>query len=46
MSALLLRRPGADGEAEMKEADEDLLGVEVIPSLMHAVEWVKQKNHA
>ena len=46
LSALLIRRPGPEGEAEMKEPNEDLTGVEVVPSLLDVVEWVKLKNSA
>ncbi|EKM54098.1 uncharacterized protein PHACADRAFT_122837 [Phanerochaete carnosa HHB-10118-sp] len=45
LSALLIRRPGTDGEAEMKEPNEDLSGVEVVPSLIEVTEWVKRKNN-
>ncbi|KAI0344604.1 HAD hydrolase subfamily IA REG-2-like protein [Trametopsis cervina] len=44
LSALLVRRSGKDGEAEMKEEGEDLSQVNVIASLQEVVEWVKQKN--
>ncbi|KAJ3553103.1 hypothetical protein NM688_g3796 [Phlebia brevispora] len=44
VSALLLRRPGPDGEGEMKEEDEDLTTVDVVPSLLQVVEWVKERN--
>ena len=44
LSALLLRRPGPDGEAEMKEDGEDLSQVDVVPNLLEVVEWVKRKN--
>lgn len=44
LSALLLRRHGVDGEAEMKEEGEDLSGINVVPSLLHVVEWVKAEN--
>lgn len=44
LSALLVRRPGADGEAEMKEPDENLSEVEVVQSLTDVAEWVKRRN--
>jgi hypothetical protein len=44
MHALLLRRPGPEGEEARKEADEDLRGVEVVQGLDEVVEWVKRKN--
>jgi len=30
----------------MKEPDEDLSGVEVVPSLIEVAKWVKHKNDA
>ncbi|KAI0633338.1 HAD hydrolase subfamily IA REG-2-like protein [Trametes polyzona] len=42
--ALLLRRPGPEGEEERKEPDEDLTGVEVVPGLSHVVEWIQRRN--
>ncbi|KAI0365621.1 HAD hydrolase subfamily IA REG-2-like protein [Pilatotrama ljubarskyi] len=42
--ALLLRRPGPEGEEERKEPGEDLTDVEVIPSVSHVVEWVQRQN--
>lgn len=42
--ALLVRRPGPDGEGEHKEPDEDLSEVEVVSSLQQVVNWVKAKN--
>ncbi|GBE81490.1 Putative uncharacterized hydrolase [Sparassis crispa] len=44
MSAFLLRRPGPEGEWESKEDGENLAGVDVVPSLLDVVEWVKQRN--
>lgn len=44
LSALLVRRSGPDGEAERKESDEDLTGVEVVRSLREVVEWVKARR--
>ncbi|OBZ67256.1 Haloacid dehalogenase-like hydrolase domain-containing protein 3 [Grifola frondosa] len=44
LAALLIRRPGPEGEGEAKEADEDLSGVDVVPSLLDVVEKVKQMN--
>ncbi len=44
LHALLVRRPGPEGEEEHKETGEDLTGVEVVPSLSHVVEWVRGRN--
>jgi len=44
MHALLIRRPGPDGEGERKEEGEDLGGVTVIDSLWGAIEWIKRRN--
>ncbi|KAH9929308.1 HAD hydrolase subfamily IA REG-2-like protein [Amylocystis lapponica] len=44
LNALLVRRPGADGESEMKEPDEDLTTIDTVPSLLHVVEWVRRRN--
>lgn len=44
LHALLLRRPGPEGEEEHKEPGEDLTNVEVVPSLGHVVEWVRKRN--
>jgi hypothetical protein len=44
MHALLLRRPGPEGEGERKEEGEDLTGVEVINGLRRVIEWVKARN--
>ncbi|KAG1716631.1 hypothetical protein ID866_509 [Astraeus odoratus] len=44
MHALLLRRPGPDGEGEHKEEGEDLRDVRVAPSLFAVLDWVKQRN--
>ncbi|KAI0829620.1 HAD hydrolase subfamily IA REG-2-like protein [Trametes gibbosa] len=44
LHALLLRRPGPDGEEEHKEAGEDLTGVEVVPGLSAVVDWVRKQN--
>jgi len=46
LDALLVRRPGADGEGEAKEADEDLSGVAVVSGLAQVVDWVQHKNAA
>jgi hypothetical protein len=46
MHALLLRRPGPEGEGERKEDDEDLTDVEAISGLWRVVEWVKARNRA
>lgn len=45
ISALLLRRPGPDGESEAKELDENLTGVEVVPNLLDVVGWVQAMNN-
>lgn len=42
--ALLIRRPGPDGEGEAKEMNEDLNGVDVISGLSAVVDWVKKEN--
>jgi len=44
MHALLLRRPGIEGEGERKEEGEDLTGVGVINGLHSVIEWVKSRN--
>jgi len=44
LSALLIRRPGPEGEGEAKDEDEDLKGLEVVPSLLGVVDWVKRRN--
>ena len=44
MHALLLRRPGLEGEGERKEEGEDLTGVEVIDGLWRVIEWAKARN--
>jgi len=44
MHALLLRRPGPDGEWEHKEEGEDLRDVSVVPNLFAVLDWVKQRN--
>ncbi|EGO25616.1 hypothetical protein SERLADRAFT_369015 [Serpula lacrymans var. lacrymans S7.9] len=44
MHALLIRRPGPDGEGERKEEGENLDGVTVIDGLWGAIEWIKRKN--
>ncbi len=46
INALLVRRPGKDGENEMKEDGEDLSDIKVVSSLQQVVEWVKQENNA
>ncbi|OSD03963.1 HAD hydrolase subfamily IA REG-2-like protein [Trametes coccinea BRFM310] len=42
--ALLVRRPGPEGEEERKEPGEDLTNVQVVPSLSQVVDWVQQRN--
>ncbi|KAH9847634.1 HAD hydrolase subfamily IA REG-2-like protein [Lenzites betulinus] len=44
LHALLIRRPGPDGEEEHKEAGEDLTGVQVITGLSSVVDWVQKQN--
>ncbi|KIJ18619.1 hypothetical protein PAXINDRAFT_70747 [Paxillus involutus ATCC 200175] len=44
MQALLLRRPGPDGDGENKEAKEDLRNVEVVSSLWGVVDQVRVQN--
>ncbi|KAI6157600.1 HAD hydrolase subfamily IA REG-2-like protein [Pisolithus tinctorius] len=44
MHAMLLRRPGPDGDGEHKEVGEDLRHVNVVPSLSAVVDWVKSQN--
>jgi len=44
MHALLLRRPGPEGEGERREEGEDLTGVEVVNGLWRVIEWVKARN--
>ncbi|EED78012.1 predicted protein [Postia placenta Mad-698-R] len=44
LSALLLRRPGPEGEGEMKEANEDLRSIEVVSDLLHVVDRVNNAN--
>lgn len=44
LAALLVRRPGAEGEGEAREAGEDLRGVDVVPGLLDVVEWVRRRN--
>ncbi|KAH9915681.1 HAD hydrolase subfamily IA REG-2-like protein [Fomitopsis serialis] len=44
LDALLVRRPGTDGEGEAKEPDEDLSGVAVVSGLAQVVDWVHHKN--
>lgn len=40
IKALLVRRPGVEGEGEHKEAGEDLTGVSVVHSLSEVVDEV------
>ncbi|KAH9894978.1 HAD hydrolase subfamily IA REG-2-like protein [Cubamyces lactineus] len=44
LQALLIRRPGPEGDEERKEPGEDLTGVKVVPNLLQVVEWVQQQN--
>jgi hypothetical protein len=45
MHALLVRRPGTEGEGERKEDGEDLTGVETINGLRRIIAWVKARNN-
>lgn len=44
MHALLLRRPGPEGEGERKEEGEDLTSVEAVDGLWRVIEWVRARN--
>lgn len=44
MHALLIRRPGMEGDAEAKEEGEDLRDVHVIHRLSAVVDWVRSQN--
>jgi len=44
LQALLVRRPGLEGEEERKEDGEDLTGVDVVSSLLEVVDWVQRTN--
>ena len=45
--ALLVRRPGVEGEGEHKEAGEDLTGVSIVRSLSEVVgEVLKSRSDA
>ncbi|KAI9068052.1 HAD hydrolase subfamily IA REG-2-like protein [Trametes sanguinea] len=44
LEALLVRRPGPEGEEERKEPGEVLTNVQVVPGLSHVVDWVQQRN--
>ncbi|OCH88267.1 HAD hydrolase subfamily IA REG-2-like protein [Obba rivulosa] len=44
ISALLIRRPGPDGEEEMREVGENLDGVETVASLLDVVHWAARKS--
>ncbi|EMD37729.1 hypothetical protein CERSUDRAFT_114362 [Gelatoporia subvermispora B] len=44
IAALLVRRPGPEGEEEMREPGEVLDGVETVPSLLHVVEWISKRK--
>ncbi|KAH9832302.1 HAD hydrolase subfamily IA REG-2-like protein [Rhodofomes roseus] len=46
LEALLVRRPGAEGEDEAKEPGEDLSGVAVVSGLAEVVDWVQRRNAA
>ncbi|RPD78291.1 HAD hydrolase subfamily IA REG-2-like protein [Lentinus tigrinus ALCF2SS1-7] len=42
LKALLVRRPGPEGEGEHKEPGEDLSGVQVVPDLSRIVDVIQQ----
>ncbi|KAF8503097.1 HAD hydrolase subfamily IA REG-2-like protein [Gautieria morchelliformis] len=42
--ALLVRRPGPDGNGEHKETDEVLTDVEIVRNLSEVVAWISQMN--
>ncbi|CDO69290.1 hypothetical protein BN946_scf184976.g9 [Trametes cinnabarina] len=44
LEALLVRRPGPEGEEERKEPDEDLTNVNVVPHVSTVIEWVQQRH--
>ncbi|EPQ57694.1 hypothetical protein GLOTRDRAFT_38464 [Gloeophyllum trabeum ATCC 11539] len=44
LQALLVRRPGPEGDDERKEEGENLCGVTVVHSLLEVADWVQQKN--
>ncbi|KAI0645440.1 HAD hydrolase subfamily IA REG-2-like protein [Trametes meyenii] len=44
LEALLIRRPGPEGDEERKEPGEDLTDVTVVPSLARVVDWVQRQN--
>jgi len=44
MKALLLRRPGADGDQEHKDEGEDLQGVNVVNSLDAIIPWLQESG--
>ncbi|KJA29019.1 hypothetical protein HYPSUDRAFT_155242 [Hypholoma sublateritium FD-334 SS-4] len=44
-NALLLRRPGPDGEHEHKEVDEALDGVNIIQGLDEATTWIREEGY-
>ena len=46
VQALLLRRPGHDGEGEQKEEGEDLTGIKVVSGLREVVEWIQSNKTA
>ncbi|KAH7913171.1 HAD-like domain-containing protein [Hygrophoropsis aurantiaca] len=44
MEALLIRRPGPEGESERREDGENIQGLSVVNDLWGVVEWVKAHN--
>ncbi|RDX50118.1 HAD hydrolase subfamily IA REG-2-like protein [Lentinus brumalis] len=44
LKALLVRRPGPEGEGEHKEAGEDLTGVQVVPEMSRVVDLIQQRR--
>lgn len=44
-NALLLRRPGLDGEHEHKEVNEALDGVNIIQGLNEVFSWIREGGY-
>jgi len=45
-NALLLRRPGPEGEHEHKEENETLESVKIIHGLQEVISWVQERNES
>ena len=43
LQALLVRRPGPEGDEERKDTGEGLDGVQAVPGLSRVVEWVQER---